>query len=221
MRIYLYSMQRYRRQRWNDWSCYYRHCWNCCPNIDVSSIESMLDLEKKCGRFPMVGLYWLLFSHDWEEQLHHIKTYLDKGLLLQLVKSELIYTGILLFQKNRRKFSEFSGWAKSLNLPIVIHTRNSFRKFFRTGRSKWRTTVKGVSHCFHRIWWRYRAYQKLWRFYLWNRRFLTFLKIRTGWSCSRNFIAGRNHPGRQIHLISSPPLIAEKKWKFLIFRWCR
>jgi len=121
------------------------------PNIDSRSMDAMFSLAEQYPNhcFPMIGLHPTSVKENYREELALVKA----GFL----RSEIIAvgeTGIDLYwdkshlKEQEEAFSTQIGWAMELDLPLVIHARDSFPEIFsvldRTGGSK----LRGVFHSF-------------------------------------------------------------------------
>ncbi len=121
------------------------------PNIDVDSIGGMLELERKYPEncFPMMGLHPTSVKEDWEGQLSVIKKNLFSRPFIAVGE-----IGIDLYWETKYKdiqvaaFIEQINWAKGLNIPIVIHARDSFPEIFEVLDQHNDDRLKGVFHCF-------------------------------------------------------------------------
>lgn len=121
------------------------------PNIDSASMDAMFSLVEQFPDhcFPMMGLHPTSVKENYKEELAVV----EAGLL----RSDIVAigeTGIdLYWDKSHLKeqevvFSTQIEWAMKLDLPLVIHARDSFPEIFsvldRTGASK----LRGVFHSF-------------------------------------------------------------------------
>lgn len=121
------------------------------PNIDVSSIAGMLELEQDYPQhcFPMMGLHPTSVKENWEEELAAIKERLFDRPFIAVGE-----IGIDLYWEKKYKemqvaaFIEQINWAKELDLPIVIHARDSFPEIFEVLDEHNDERLKGVFHCF-------------------------------------------------------------------------
>lgn len=121
------------------------------PNIDNSSIPGMLDLCKLYPHncFSMMGLHPTSVKENYLEELRIVDEWLDKYKFFAIGE-----TGIdLYWDKTHQKEQELAfihqiGLAKKYNLPIVIHSRNSFEELFSVLEDKTGDNLKGVFHCF-------------------------------------------------------------------------
>jgi TatD DNase family protein len=123
------------------------------PNIDVQSIESMLNLAnsfpKNC--FPMFGLHPCSVGADFKIQLEIIKKYLLLNKKNCIAIGEIgidLYWDKTYFEEQKIAFIEQIKWAKNLQIPIVIHARDSFEEIIDILNKYYDSNLKGVFHCF-------------------------------------------------------------------------
>ncbi|MFC3880272.1 TatD family hydrolase [Algoriphagus namhaensis] len=121
------------------------------PNIDVESIESMLDMERDYPGIciPMMGLHPCDVKEDFKEQLKIMEAWFEKrafaavgeiGLDLYWDKTRLAeQTEALRIQIN---------WAKRLQLPIVLHCRESMDETIEVVLDELDSGLSGIFHCF-------------------------------------------------------------------------
>lgn len=122
------------------------------PAINSQTHEKMLALESEFPTqiFSMMGLHpCYVKPENWEDELHLVKDYLDKkafpaigeiGIDLHWDKSTL--------EIQVKAFEQQIDWAIELDLPIVIHTRESFEEVFEVLDRKKHPKLRGIFHCF-------------------------------------------------------------------------
>ncbi len=122
------------------------------PNIDLESIEPMIDLcngRKSC--IPMMGLHPCSIDSNYSDTLEKIRIELFKSKEKFIAVGEI---GIDLFwdktyvQEQMGAFRLQIQWAKELKLPIVIHARDSYPEIFQVLDEENDDNLKGVFHCF-------------------------------------------------------------------------
>lgn len=121
------------------------------PNIDEESIAPMLQMEmdypEKC--FPMIGLHPCSVKEDVVEQLNLIESWLRKRNFIGVGETGLDYYWDTSFKKEQIiSFEKHIQWAIEFNLPLVIHTRNSFEDTFNLVQKHHCKELKGIFHCF-------------------------------------------------------------------------
>ena len=122
------------------------------PNIDSSTTNQMLSLAQMYPEncFPMMGLHpCSVKKENVEFELEHVEKMLTKhnfiavgeiGIDLYWEQSNLGY--------QKYAFETQINFAKELNLPIVIHTRNSFEEAIKIVEKLNDNKLSGVFHCF-------------------------------------------------------------------------
>ena len=122
------------------------------PNIDVGSIAQVNSLAEAYPDkiWPMMGLHPCSVDENWSEVLDTIEKELrsrssyvavgEIGLDLYWDKSTL--------PLQIAAFKRQINWAKELNLPIVIHCRDSFDEIFSVLEEEQDGNLRGVLHCF-------------------------------------------------------------------------
>ncbi|MEN9700245.1 MAG: hypothetical protein RLZZ301_1443 [Bacteroidota bacterium] len=122
------------------------------PNIDVSSIEPLLQLadqERMC--IPMMGLHPTYVKEDFQAQLAHMESLLfaqpQRFCAVGEIGLDLYWDDTFLAQQ-KEAFRIQVKWAKALNLPIAIHVRKAFEPLFEILDQEWTPELRGVFHCF-------------------------------------------------------------------------
>ncbi|MEO8151301.1 MAG: TatD family hydrolase [Bacteroidia bacterium] len=123
------------------------------PNIDTTSVDSLLSLTQKypANCFAMMGLHPCSVKENYAEELSKINETLN-------LKRESIYAvgeiGMdLYWDKTFVKEQEITfitqcHWADEMNLPIVIHSRNSTDELIAIIKNQDHLQLKGIFHCF-------------------------------------------------------------------------
>jgi TatD DNase family protein len=121
------------------------------PNIDLDSIPWMLALEKKYPNacFPMMGLHPCSVDEKFEENLSIIKKHLfgRKFIAVGEIGIDLFWDKTFVSEQ-KKAFAIQIKWAKELNIPIVIHARDSFQEIYDVIEIHNDERLKGVFHCF-------------------------------------------------------------------------
>jgi TatD DNase family protein len=121
------------------------------PNIDIKSIEGMLDLEKKYPNvcFPMMGLHPCSVDTNFEENLSIIKKHLFERKFIAVGEIGIdLYWDKSFINEQKEAFGIQIEWAKELKIPIVIHARDSFQEIYEVLDAHNDANLKGVFHCF-------------------------------------------------------------------------
>jgi TatD DNase family protein len=121
------------------------------PNIDSESIESMLTLEKNYPGFflPMMGLHPTSVKENYEEELVTVESWLQNRPFAAIGEIGIdLYWDKTHFKEQEKAFEQQIGWAKELELPIVIHSRNSFQEIFEVVGRNNDEKLSGIFHSF-------------------------------------------------------------------------
>ncbi len=121
------------------------------PNIDSSSINSMLSLE---ASFPdhciaMMGLHPCSVKDNYKEELRLVKEWLDKRPFAAVGEIGIdLYWDKTFFEQQKDAFLTQIQWAKDLNLPIVIHSREATDIIIALLQEVNDDKLRGIFHCF-------------------------------------------------------------------------
>jgi len=123
------------------------------PNIDSSSIEAMLVTSQSHRDFcfPMMGLHPCSVKENWDSEIKEIEKW--------LMKTEHKWYGIgetgldyywdkTFIPKQKENFQKHIDWAKQLQLPIIIHSRDALDDCIEMIRKNKNENLKGIFHCF-------------------------------------------------------------------------
>lgn len=121
------------------------------PNVDVETINRMLDCEERYGDLciPMMGLHPCDVKEDFRDQLRIMEEWLGKRDFAAVgeIGTDL-YWDKTTFGIQKEALEIQINWAKSLNLPIVLHCRESIDETIEIISSHQNGTLKGIFHCF-------------------------------------------------------------------------
>jgi len=121
------------------------------PNIDLDSIGPMKKLVADRPDFfiPMMGLHPCSVEANVEEVLGKIKSELDNGGYVAVGEIGIdLYWDKTYLSQQQFAFEEQIKWAKELELPIVIHARDSFDEIFEIVDKLNDKRLTGIFHCF-------------------------------------------------------------------------
>ncbi len=121
------------------------------PNIDQNSIEDMLQLEAKDPQHfhAMMGLHPCSVKENVEEELAIVKQYLEQRPFCAVGEIGLdLYWDKTFFEQQKMAFNRQIEWAKELELPIVIHSRESTWEVIEILRKQKDEKLRGIFHCF-------------------------------------------------------------------------
>ena len=121
------------------------------PNIDSSTISSMLGMEKNYPGtcFPMMGLHPCSVKENYKEELETVKSWLERRPFFAVGEIGIdLYWDTSFKREQDIAFRAQIEWAKSYNYPIVIHSRDSIEQTISTVKEHQDGTLRGVFHCF-------------------------------------------------------------------------
>jgi TatD DNase family protein len=121
------------------------------PNIDSTSVHSMLDLciEFKNNCYPAMGLHPGSVKENYREELEIVRTWLTKEKFVAIGEIGIdLYWDKTFFNEQVEAFKNQLSLAKEFNLPVIIHSRNALNEIIHILNEKQFHEVKAVFHCF-------------------------------------------------------------------------
>jgi TatD DNase family protein len=122
------------------------------PAIDRESESSLLGLEKRYPDicFAMQGLHPCSVKSDFREALQHVEQSLAGRRFAAIGEIGLDFYWDRSFEKEQYLvFHQQVEWALSLNMPIVIHSRDSLDQTIRLVQEHQNGNLRGIFHCFN------------------------------------------------------------------------
>jgi TatD DNase family protein len=120
------------------------------PNIDSSSIEAMHTVCNKYPLhcFPMMGLHPCSVKENYMEELAIAYNLLKTKKYVAVGEIGIdLYWDKTFYAQQADAFTKQINWALEFDLPIVIHSRNSFDEIYEILCS-FKKLPKGIFHCF-------------------------------------------------------------------------
>ncbi|MEO9871322.1 TatD family hydrolase [Ekhidna sp.] len=121
------------------------------PNIDGSTIESMLDLEKKYPDicYPMIGLHPCSVKEDFKKELQLVEEWLGKRNFLAIGEMGTdLYWDKTYWEQQKDAFHFQCELALKHDLPIVVHCRETIDETIDLVKVYKNQNLRGVFHCF-------------------------------------------------------------------------
>jgi TatD DNase family protein len=121
------------------------------PNIDLDSITPMLATEQQ---FPdvcrsMMGLHPCYVKEDVDLALEVIKSQFEQHKFIAVGEIGIdLYWDKTFKAQQEHAFITQLRWAKEMQLPVVIHTRDSIKETLSLLKQEQDGSLKGVFHCF-------------------------------------------------------------------------
>ncbi len=122
------------------------------PAINSETHEKMLALENQFpGQiFSMMGLHpCYVKAENWEQELQLVQKYLNERQFAAVGEIGIdLYWDQSTLEIQVKAFEQQIDWAVERDMPIVIHTRNSFDEVFEVLERKKHPKLRGIFHCF-------------------------------------------------------------------------
>jgi TatD DNase family protein len=121
------------------------------PNIDIKSIQPMLDLVWKFpdNCFPMMGLHPCSVDEHVEAHLFQIQKWFKKRKFYAVGEIGLdFYWSVEFKEQQIMAFKKQIQWAIQMDLPINIHSRNSTDEVIAILQEMKHPLLRGIFHCF-------------------------------------------------------------------------
>jgi TatD DNase family protein len=141
----------------NDVDLVVQHAYNndvkkiILPNIDSASIKRLTDLSDAYPHllYPLMGLHPTSVLTDYKEELQAIEYWLEKRKFYGIGEIGIdLYWNRNFINEQRDAFRHQVRLAMSMNLPVVIHLRDSFSEVYDIIREEQNGNLKGIFHCF-------------------------------------------------------------------------
>ena len=121
------------------------------PNIDHTSIGGMLQMEEdypgQC--FAMMGIHPCSIKEDYKEELAVVEKWLGERPFCAIGEIGIdLYWDKTHFRQQQDAFRQQIQWAKSLDIPIVIHSRDATAEVLEILEAQKDEQLRGIFHCF-------------------------------------------------------------------------
>ncbi len=120
------------------------------PNIDSTSIEGMLEIEKQfpTNCFAMMGLHPCSVGENVNDELEIVEKWLQARKFSAIGEIGIdLYWDKTFFKQQQQAFVTQVDWALQYNYPINIHCRNAFSEIYDLLKS-FKKLPKAIFHCF-------------------------------------------------------------------------
>ncbi len=121
------------------------------PNVDSTSIDDLLALAEKYPEscIPMMGLHPCYVNENAADELKLVYNWLHKRPFAAVGEIGLDYYWDKTFVPQQKDaFRQQINWALELNLPIVIHSRDSMQDCIAIVKEHQNGKLRGIFHCF-------------------------------------------------------------------------
>ncbi|MAQ32025.1 MAG: hydrolase TatD [Flavobacteriales bacterium] len=121
------------------------------PNIDINTLPNVIDLHKRNPKlfYPMIGLHPCSVTGQFYDELKKIHEYITQYPFIGVGEIGIdLYWDQTYIAEQKEAFKIQIGWSKTHDLPIIIHSRNSFNEIYDILSTEKSENTKGVFHCF-------------------------------------------------------------------------
>ncbi|MBK0382026.1 TatD family hydrolase [Pedobacter sp. SD-b] len=121
------------------------------PNVSSQSVGLVMNLVKAYPKncFPMLGLHPCDVNDDFLKELDLIHQHIKKSKIYAIGEIGIdLYWDKTFLKQQQDAFTIQIEWAKTLNLPIVIHCRDAFDEVFEILENHDDDKLRGIFHCF-------------------------------------------------------------------------
>lgn len=121
------------------------------PNVDVDSIDRMLEAELKYPEtcMPMMGLHPCHILKDFEKQLYVMESWLDKRSFAAIGETGLdLYWDKTYLEQQKESLRIHIQWAIQKQIPLVLHCREAMDEVIEIVKAENTENLGGIFHCF-------------------------------------------------------------------------
>ena len=121
------------------------------PNIDVESIPGMWSLVNKYPEqcFPMMGLHPCSVKENYEDILAMMEVELKSRAYAGVGETGIdLYWDTTYKKEQIMAFETQISWARAMDLPVIIHSRESLDLTIEVIANQQDGRLKGIFHCF-------------------------------------------------------------------------
>lgn len=121
------------------------------PNINSGTVKRLLDLSDSYPHlcYPLMGLHPTSVSSDYRDEIQAVEYWLEKRKFYGIGEIGIdLYWDKTYANEQAEAFRHQLKLAKSLQLPVVIHLRNSFNEVYQIVKEEQDGSLKGIFHCF-------------------------------------------------------------------------
>lgn len=121
------------------------------PNLDVASVDAMLAVEAAFPdqAVPMLGLHPCYVKASCRKELAQLEVWLSMHRFAGIGEIGLDYHWDTSFAAEQLAALRIQiGWAKSLGIPVILHTREATQACIDVVREEQDGSLRGIFHCF-------------------------------------------------------------------------
>jgi len=121
------------------------------PNIDLDTVDAMLNLTCNFPHncMPMMGLHPTSVKNDYQNVLQVVEREINRQTFCAIGEIGIdLYRDKTFKPQQEDAFRQQLILAKKYNLPVSVHTRESFDEIYRIVKEEITENLTGVFHCF-------------------------------------------------------------------------
>tara|TARA_B100001250_G_scaffold376247_1_gene364416 strand:- start:15 stop:809 length:795 start_codon:yes stop_codon:yes gene_type:complete len=121
------------------------------PNIDNETITKLISICKKYNDvlFPMIGLHPCSVDKNYKQQIEKLYSHMNDIKFIGIGEVGIdLYWDKQFIREQQDALSMQINFSKQYNLPIIIHSRNSFNEIYDILHKEVAPNTAGIFHCF-------------------------------------------------------------------------
>ncbi|KAA9345642.1 TatD family hydrolase [Adhaeribacter soli] len=121
------------------------------PNIDHTSVDVMLETEAAHPELclAMMGLHPCSVKKDFQQELYRIEDWLNKRKFIGIGETGIdLYWDKTFLAQQQEALQVQTAWAIQFQLPLILHTRDSFSETYEIIARNQHENLTGIFHCF-------------------------------------------------------------------------
>ncbi|MEM7548530.1 MAG: TatD family hydrolase [Bacteroidota bacterium] len=121
------------------------------PNINSETVEQMLEIEERFKGicYSSIGLHPCDVKKDFEKELYKMEDWLKSHSFVAIGETGTdLYWDKSFIEQQKESLRIQCNFAKEYNIPIILHSRDSFEETFSIMESEKNEKLNGVFHCF-------------------------------------------------------------------------
>ncbi|MBL31754.1 MAG: hydrolase TatD [Flavobacteriales bacterium] len=121
------------------------------PNINTKTLPKLLSVCQKYKNtcFPMIGLHPCSVTENYVAELKKLYSQINQENFIAIGEVGIdLYWEKKYISEQKAAFTTQLNWANDHQLPIIIHSRNSFDEIYSIIKREKRKHTAGIFHCF-------------------------------------------------------------------------
>ena len=121
------------------------------PNIDSGSAKHLIELSNSYPHlcYPLMGLHPTSVDDAYKQELESVEYWFSRHKFYGVGEIGIdLYWSQKFLKEQEDTFRIQIQLAKNMNLPVVIHVRNSFNEVYKIVKEEQDGRLRGIFHCF-------------------------------------------------------------------------